>query len=295
MAKNKRKVFFSKFRVCIMMKNEYETRYQILKPEVFDVIMNSYKQATESGNFSFFQKKYGDDKHVYMLNNLHYEGDILCGIIGRGTPKMERFLRECNPNTFDEKELTPSEGNLFQEYSYFAISPRRLQIAYLGNSAVSNNIPLVIVTILRQALGSALYDLEEEKLIDYDIKKKIKNLSDNVSVKGTLIGQEQNVVGGKKSLGDLEKTLGSKFRVTVKLSAKVSKKFADEDIDAIANLATQDEGFSAFSFTNEEEGADKEIIDVIRKQVYYSKDIELNEQERTQPEIVWQKMCATLQ
>ena len=293
MAKNKRKVFFSKFRVCIMMSNEYETRYPVLKPEVFDVIMNDYKKAETNGDHAHFQMKSKDESQIYMLSKLHYEGNCLCGIVGRGTPRMERFLRECNPNTSDEKELTLTKGNLFQEYSYFAISLQKLRIAYLGNSAVSSNIPLVIVSILRKALGSALYDLEEEKLIDYDIKKKIRGLSDKVSVKGTLIGQEQNVVGGKKSLGDLEKVLGSKFRVTVKLSAKVSKTFSDRDVEEISNLATQDEGFSSFAFTNEEEGTEKEIIDVIRKQVYYSKDIDLNDQERTQPDIIWHKMCGT--
>lgn len=293
MAKNKRKVFFSKFRVCIMMSNEYETRYSILKPEVFDVIMNDYKRAEVNGDYAHFQMKSRDESQYFMLNKLHYESDCLCGIVGRGTPRMERFLREYNPNTFDEKELTLTKGNLFQEYSYFAISLQKLRIAYLGNGAVSSNIPLVIVSILRQALGSALYDLEEEKLIDHDIKKKIRGLGDKVSVKGTLIGQEQNVVGGKKSLGDLEKVLGSKFRVTVKLSARVSKTFSDKDVEDISNLATQDEGFLAFSFTNEEEGADKEIIDVIRKQVYYSKDIDLNDQERTQPDTIWQRICGT--
>ncbi len=294
MAKNKRKVFFSRFRVCVMLKNEYETRYGILKPEVFDVIMNNYHQAENTGNFSLFQMKNEDSKQIYVLNKLHYENDILCGIIGRGMQKIERFLREYNPNTFDEKELTPSKGNIFQEYSYFAVSLKKMQIAYLDNSAVSSNIPRIIVLILRQALGSAIYDLEEEKLIDYDIKSKIKSLGNKVSVKGTLIGQEQSIIGGKKSLSDLEKALGSKFKATVRLSAKVSKKFIDDDIDQIANLATQDEGFSTFSFTNEEEGTDKEIIDVIRKQVYYSKDIDLNEQERLNPEIIWHRMCNAL-
>ena len=39
---------------------------------------------------------------------------------------------------------------------------------------------------------------------------------------------------------------------------------SDEDIDTITSLATQEQGYSSFTFADEKD-ADKEIIDVIKK------------------------------
>lgn len=108
-----------------------------------------------------------------MVSMLHYEGNVLCGIVSHGTPKNERYLRECNPETFNVKELVPSEGNVFEEYSFFAISIQKMQMAYLSDSAVSTNIPGLVLTLLKPSVNIN-YFMEESSLHDHDIKKKIR-------------------------------------------------------------------------------------------------------------------------
>lgn len=117
MKDQKRKVYFSSLQVRIMLSHELETDQAKILSDVFDRIVAAYAKAEESGTYTNFQSKIDDE--VLMISKLHYVGDCLCGIVGRGIPKIHRFLRECNPETFGTKELTPSEGNLFEEYSFF--------------------------------------------------------------------------------------------------------------------------------------------------------------------------------
>jgi hypothetical protein len=211
--------------------------------------------------------------------------------VGRGIPKIYRFLRECNPETFGTKELTPSEGNLFEEYSFFAIAVSKLQMAFLNNTAISQNIPRLVVSIMRNSLGGTIYEFEESTMLDFDIKKKLKQLSGKkITVKGSLANKEETVIGGMRSLKTIEQTLGTKMKATVNVSARVSKVLTDQDIDTITELATTDEGFSSFTFQDETD-SDKEIIDVIRRQTYFTKGITLNKEEQQQPEAIWQKLC----
>ena len=111
-------------------------------------------------------------------------------------------------------------------------------------------------------------------------------------VRGTLIGQEQKVVGGLPSIGTLEKAMGAKFSATVNVRARIGRRLTDADIDTIASTATQEEGFSSFTFADEKD-ADKEVIDVIKNQVRYSKNIELSAEERKQPTVIWSKLCGS--
>jgi len=141
MANKKRKVYFSALQVRGMLSNEAEEDRTKIKTEIFDPIVAKYDAAKEKGDFSSFQRKIDDGEEVFMVSMLHYEGNVLCGIVSHGTPKIERYLRECNPETFNVKELVPSEGNVFEEYSFFAISIRKMQMAYLSDPAVSTNIP----------------------------------------------------------------------------------------------------------------------------------------------------------
>ena len=289
MKDQKRKVYFSSLQVRIMLSHELETDQAKIRSDVFDRIVAAYAKAEESGTYNNFQCKIDDE--VLMVSKLHYVGDCLCGIVGRGIPKIHRFLRECNPETFGTKELTPSEGNLFEEYSFFAIAVSKLQMAFLNNTAISQNIPRLVVSILRNSLGGTIYEFEESTMLDFDIKKKLKQLSGKkITVKGSLANKEETVIGGMRSLKTIEQTLGTKMKATVNVSARVSKVLTDQDIDTITELATTDEGFSSFTFQDEMD-SDKEIIDVIRRQTYFTKGITLNKEEQQQPDAIWQKLC----
>ena len=128
-------------------------------------------------------------------------------------------------------------------------------------------------------------------MLDFDIKKKLKQLSGKkITVKGSLANKEETVIGGMRSLKTIEQTLGTKMKAKVNVSARVSKVLTDQDIDTITELATTDEGFSSFTFQDEMD-SDKEIIDVIRRQTYFTKGITLNKEEQQQPEAIWQKLC----
>ena len=289
MKDQKRKVYYSSLQVRIMLSHELETDQAKIRLDVFDRIVAAYAKAEESGTYNNFQCKIDDE--VLMVSKLHYVGDCLCGIVGRGIPKIYRFLRECNPETFGTKELTPSEGNLFEEYSFFAIAVSKLQMAFLNNTAISQNIPRLVVSILRNSLGGTIYEFEESTMLDFDIKKKLKQLSGKkITVKGSLANKEETVIGGMRSLKTIEQTLGTKMKAKVNVSARVSKVLTDQDIDTITELATTDEGFSSFTFQDEMD-SDKEIIDVIRRQTYFTKGITLNKEEQQQPDAIWQKLC----
>lgn len=290
MANKKRKVFFSALQVRLMMTNELQKDKTVIKKEIFDPIVEKYNQATKSGDFSLFQRKLDQGEEVFMVSMLHYKGTVLCGIVSHGTPKIERYLRECNPETFSVKELTPSEGNIFEEYSYFAISIPKLQIAYLNNTAISTNIPVLVLALLAPSI-SIDYVLEESCLLDHDIKRKIQQLGDNVVVRGTMEGQEERVIGGLPSIKTLQTTMGSKFTAVIKVKAKLGRKLTDDDIDIITRTATQDEGFSTFTFADERD-EDKEVIDVIRNQARLSRTIELTDEERKMPNVIWQKLSS---
>lgn len=293
MASKKRKVYFSTIQAKCFMLYELQEDRTVIKSQIFDPIVTRYEKAKQNGDYSLFQKKIDDTDEVFIVSNLHYEenGSILCGSVSRGKTKIERNLRERNPETFDIKELVPDVGNVFEEYSYFAVSIPKMQMAYLGDPAVSTNIPALVLTLLRPTVN-VNYELQERSLMDVDIKQRIKQLGSKVVVKGVMKGQEQHISGGLQSLGKLEKALGAKFTATVNVHASVKRILTDSDIDTITSVATQDEGFSSFTFADERD-TDKEIIDVIKNQVRYSKDIELTPEEREQPTAIWSKLCAS--
>ena len=81
------------------------------------------------------------------------------------------------------------------------------------------------------------------------------------------------------------------FRLS-KLWNKLGKQLSDEDIDVILETAAK-EDFSSFIFTDERD-SDKEVIDVIRNHVRFSKNIELSAEERKKPAAIWRKLCGTL-
>lgn len=271
MASNKRNVYFSKLEVRQVLSYEPITDPAIIKKEIFDRCEAHYKRAEQTGDYSLFQKKYGDeDEDVFTVSKLHYIKDCLCGIVGHGQPRIKRFLHERNPETFDEKELQPSEGHLFEEYSYFAISTRKLQLAYLDNSTVSRNIPALIISILRSCLDESLYEVNEQTMIDRDIKKKMRELGDKVVVSGVVLGQERNIIGGMQTLARLEKTMSTKFSARVQLRATLSKRLTPEEIEEITSSADGEDGLVSFSFANAHD-EEKEVIDVIRRQVYFTK------------------------
>lgn len=290
-ANKKRKVYFSSLQARIMLSNEAEKDRAKIKTEIFDPIVTKYNESKRAGDFSAFQKKLEDGAAVFMVSMLHYEGNVLCGIVSHGTPKIERYLRECNPETFNVKELVPSEGNVFEEYSFFAISIQKMQMAYLSDPAVSANIPGLVLTLFTPSVNIN-YFLEESSLYDHDIKKKIKQLGNKVAVYGLLRGQEERIIGGDPSFKNLEKRLGGKFKVDLKMKAKLGKQLSDEDIDVILETAAK-EAFSSFTFTDERD-SDKEVIDVIRNHVRFSKNIELSAEEQKTPAAIWRKLSGTL-
>lgn len=290
MANKKRKVYFSALQARVMMTNELQDDRIVIKSEIFDPIVEKYNKAKNNGDFSDFQRKIGEGQEVFMVSMLHYEGNVLCGIVSHGTPQIERYLRECNPDTFSVKELVPSKGNVFEEYSFFAISIQKMQMAYLSDSAVSTNIPALVLHLLKPSVNIN-YEFEESSLFETDIKKKIKQLGDRVIVKGTLKGQEQQVINGLESIKTLQKAMGTRFSAVVKVKARLGKSLTDADIDAITNTATQEEGFSSFTFADERD-EDKEVIDVIKNQVRFSKTIELASEERKMDSSIWKKLCS---
>ena len=285
----KRKIYFSSVQVRKQISLELEEDVSVIKTVIFDQIIHDYQIAVSNSDFSSFLIKQDDE--ILMISNLHYEdaGNVFCGIVSRGKPKIGRYIRECNPNTFSVKEIVPATGNVFEEYSFFAISLQKLRMAYLGDSAISNNIPALVLLLLRPSVNIN-YELEERCLLDTDVKKRIKSLGNKIIVKGTMIGQEQQIGRGLPSLSDLEKALGSKFSAVVKIRARVTKELTDNDIDTITNYATQREGFSSFTFADERD-KDKEVVDVIKNQIRYSKSIELSDDEFMQPSIVWSKLA----
>lgn len=293
MKKNKRNVYFSTIQAKRFMLYELQEDRLTIKSEIFDPIVARYEKAKQDGDYMLFQIKIESSNEVFIISNLHYEenGDVLCGSVSRGKTKIERNLRERNPETFDIKELVPDEGNVFEEYSYFAISIPKMRMAYLAEPAVSTNIPALVLTLLKPTVN-VNYELEERSLMDIDIKRRIKQLGNRVTVKGVMKGQEQRIIGGMQSFRELEKAMGTKFTAIVSLRAKVSRILNDDDIDTITKVATQDEGFSSFTFADERD-TDEEIIDIIKNQVRYSKEIELNSHERENPSIIWSKLCAS--
>lgn len=288
MEKKTRKVYFSAIEVRDILSNEEIKDRKVIKRDVFDKIVENYEKAKVTGNYSPFQKTVNkEDDEKYFISMLHNVGNNLCGIVSHGTPQMERYLRERNPDTYDVKELVPAVGNVFEEYSFFAISPDKMQMAYLSESAVSSNIPSLVLSLLRQVLNQN-YEFEERSLHDRDIKKKIKALGDNVIVKGTIVGQDDKVSDGLRSVNTIAKAMGTKFSTTIKIRAKVGRLLSDEDIDLITSMATQDEGYSSFTFADEKD-ADQEIIDVIKNSVRLTKTIELSKKEM--PAVIWEKLC----
>ena len=63
---------------------------------------------------------------------------------------------------------------MFEEYSFFAISIQKMQMAYLSDPAVSANIPGLVLTLFTPSVNIN-YFLEESSLYDHDIKKKKSN------------------------------------------------------------------------------------------------------------------------
>lgn len=291
MAKSKRNVFYSTVQVRYMLTHELLEDRAKIKELIFDPIIENYNTAKETGDFSLFQRKLERSNEVFMISMLHYRDNNVCGVVSHGSPRMQRYLRQCNPETFDVKELVPDDGNVFEEYSFFAISITKMQMAYLSDSAVSSNIPSLVLSLFHPSVN-VNYDFEERAMLDADIKQKIKNLGNNIVINGVIVGREEHVVGGMQSIATMQNALGAKFEARIKVRAKVQKKLTDEDIEIIRNNATMDEGFTSFTFADESNN-DNEVIDVIKNRIRTTKSIELSDNERMDPNAVWTKLCAS--
>ena len=291
MANSRKKVYYSAITIREMLSNEPISDYSIIR-SVFDQTENSYTDAISRKDVHGFQIAHSGES-VLILTDLHYVDDrYLCGRVGCCSSHVNLFLRESNPQTFSGNELTPSAGNLFENYSYFAISIAQRRIGYLNNDKVSPNIPKLVISILRRNLGSQHYELELTTMLDYDIKEKIKKLDGSIVVQGTICGQDAMVVGGMRSLKRLETAMSTRMRTTIKLKASITKKLSDSDIDEITDVVNGNEGFSAFTLA-EEESEEKETIDVLKRQAYLSRSIELSTEEQKSPDAIWRKMCST--
>ena len=66
----------------------------------------------------------------------------------------------------------------------------------------------------------------------------------------------------------------------------------EHNIDVILKTAAK-EAFSSFTFTDERD-SDKEVIDVIRNHVRFSKNIELSIEDQKTPAAIWRKLSGTL-
>ena len=95
-----------------MLSNEAEEDRTKIKTEIFDPIVAKYDAAKEKGDFSAFQRKIDDGEEVFMVSMLHYEGNVLCGIVSHGTPKIERYdaaIEKHNLRLLDSLEYAKSE------------------------------------------------------------------------------------------------------------------------------------------------------------------------------------------
>lgn len=291
MPSEKRKVYFSSITARTMLDNTPVKDLPTIQ-QIFQQTENAYRTALQSGNVDCFQIG-NSDKEVLMITDLHYTHNFLCGRIGRCTKGVNQFLRESNPLTFAGKELTPSEGNLFENYSYFVISPAKMRVGYLRNNKVCTNIPKLIMALLRRNLGSLPYELEISDLMDYDIKSKIKAMKNSVVVKGRISGQDISVVNGMRSIGRIRQVTGTPLKTTVTIYARVNKPLTDADIDEITDVVTGEEGFDAFTVM-EEEDEEQEVVDVVKRQSSLSRAIDLTAEERKQQDVIWQKMCSVM-
>ena len=107
MATKKRKVYFSAIQVRGIMTLEPIKDHDVIKRDIFDRIVENYKNAEESGDFSPFQKQINEENEdeKFFVSMLHYQNNHLCGIVSHGSPNMERYLRQRNPETFDVEDI----------------------------------------------------------------------------------------------------------------------------------------------------------------------------------------------
>lgn len=293
MADIKRKIYFTKLQFRKMLSHEEETDIGIIN-SVFSRYADAYYQAESSGDYSNFVVKNKNTDEIFAVTRLHFEGNVLCGIVGRYATRIKGFLRETDIKTFSTKEIEPSSPeSRFEIYSYFAIVPHLLKIAYLSDTSISSNIPRMVLDILRSNNGDGIYEVELTQLVDSDIKDKLKKMEGKIRVKGWIEGQEDAIAGGMQSLRSLETVFGSKITAKIRLTAGVSKRFTDDDIDEIIKLCTVDSGYSTICF-EEEQDEEKEIVDVIKKQVAYTNTITLTPEEIYNEEVIWRKLCESL-
>ena len=295
MTNEKRKVYFASITVQKMLENSIIHDSKTIQ-YIFSQIYNAYQKANKSKDFQSFQKSNvnGDLLFIYDLHYLQNK-KFLCGRIGRHSNQVKQFLRENNPHTLSGKELTHSEGNLFEHYSYFVISPTEFRIGYLMNNKISNQIPVLIISVLRNNLGSLPYNLTISDILDSDLKSKIKQLRGNIIVKGKISGQDEAVVGGMRSLKQISRIMGASLKTTINIRAKIGRQFTDSEINEIMQVVRDEEGFDSFTFQEEnEENIEKEMIDLVKRQASLSSVIELGPAEQKDQDAIWNKICSVM-
>lgn len=295
MANEKQKVYFMKMRVRKMLYQEEFFDIPTIKKEIFDVFADEYQKAESTDNYASFTREYKTSNEIFAITKLHYRGDILCGIIGRFTNGIKGFIRETNLQTFDTKEIVPTDPrNKFEEYTYFAISVSTLRIAYIPNRSIGPNIPLLVLNVLRQNSRDGIYEIELWQLFDRDIKKKLQSMGPSVKVTGWIEGKEALVSGGMPSLKRFEELFGSRVTTKIRFSSKCRKPLTEEDAAEIIRLSSSDDGYTSVCFEDEED-EQHEVIDVIKRVASLSREIILSPAERKDSEIIWKRLCHALE
>lgn len=268
-----------------LLHDEYIKDSFTISNEILGKALSNYSKASNIHDFSTLSwKPTADDITTYLVSKLRLENNILFGEIGCCIERLPGLYRERNTGTLATLEIEPSDAcNLFEAYTYFALSASSQKLAIFWNGDVTSDIDGVIVNILLKMIQGAPYSITCQQLINQDIKSRLKNLGSNIVIKGYIKNAEKLVSNQKMSFKQIEKSLGKEVNASIKFKVKVSEKLTEQQIDDLMCLQG-DKDYSSVRISGMDET--QEVIDIIKRSVAISGSLKLSEAESKDFDVV---------
>jgi len=273
-----------------MLSQETENSTSTICQDILKKAADNYGSAVEKGALDQFSISVGASDELLMLGRLNFKDNNLCGVLGRCYGKIKGFVRERDTTTLETREITPSSANsMFETYTYFVLSGSERKIAYMRSGGIGRDIPGCIIAVLKKCIGGAPYEIELEEMYETDIEKKLSELGDRITITGTIDNVGSYIAKQMPSFAAFERGIGTPFRAKAKFSAKKDKRLTQDQIRTILSLSAVD-GYSSIKFEDEDEA--HEVIDVIKKNIAFSKNIDIDDAEMQDANCIWGKILA---
>lgn len=267
-------------------------------PRLLQSIYDRFREDFKFYYFSYRLKPRGEQEEKkepdqLIMDHLRFDGDILFGTIGVAKKEMVSLIRERDPVTLEQRDLsTTTPGNFYEYYTFFAISALSGKLLILRNAEMPSYTHNGIITILNIAKNDSPYAFE---ITSYSEDSVLKRLKEMKSTKLSIVVDSNEVVpAGMPSIRHIEQAANRRTKCTVSMNYRFDTELTNEVIDSLFTL--KEEGGVRTLVVNENKPSeqDPDKVDLLKDLLLEKRKLQINKSQSKDADLVHQHMIKAL-